>query len=120
LTIIYHNISLIDFFDKRLPLTRKLLNLGSLMVKMRSSIRMSYNLGYDLCDLYRIYAYICVTDNHGYIVFDVDLITSFFPLSILTTECVRRVPLAEQKQRNLFRSTQAHSLLLVRFMSLYP
>ena len=43
-----------DFLDRRLLLTRKLLNQGFLLVKMKSSLRKFYCRHHDLVDRYRI------------------------------------------------------------------
>jgi len=43
-----------DFLDKRLLLTRKLLNKGFLLVKFKSSLRKCYGHHHDLVDRYGI------------------------------------------------------------------
>jgi hypothetical protein len=48
-----------DFRDRELVLTRKLLNQGFLLVKLRSSLRNFYGHHHDLIDG-------CVTNDHGY------------------------------------------------------
>ena len=80
-----------------LLLTRKLLNQGFLLVKLRSSFRKVLRspswLGWPLWN-------ICITNDHGYVPFVVNTFRSF-PRSWLITGCVVRltwrVPLVEQK-----------------------
>ena len=43
-----------DFFDRELLLTRKLLNQGFLLVKLKSPLRTFYGLHHDLVDCYGI------------------------------------------------------------------
>ena len=49
--------------DRGLLLTRKLLNQGFLLVKLKSSLRKFYGRHHDLVDRYGI----CVTNDHGYV-----------------------------------------------------
>jgi len=44
-----------DFLDRRLLLTRKILNQGFLLVKLKSSFRKFYGCHHDLVDRYGIY-----------------------------------------------------------------
>ena len=84
-----------DFLDRGLLLTRKLLNQGLLLVKLKSSLRKLYGRHHDLVDRYGI----SVTNDHGY----VPLVNTSqsFPHSRLITGFVsrltRRVPLVEQE-----------------------
>jgi hypothetical protein len=86
-----------DFLDKGLLLTKKLLNQGFLLVKLKSSLRKFYGchqrLGWPLWN-------ICVTNDHGYVPLVVNTYRSF-PRSWLITVCVtrltRRVSLVEQE-----------------------
>jgi hypothetical protein len=55
-----------DFLDRRLLLTRKILNQGFLLVKLKSSLRKLYGRHHDLGDRYGIPG-ICVTNDHGYV-----------------------------------------------------
>jgi hypothetical protein len=52
-----------DFRDGGLLLTKKLLNQGFLLVKLKSSLRMFYGRHHDLVDRYGT----CVTNDHGYV-----------------------------------------------------
>jgi len=65
-----------DFLDRGLLLTRKLLNQGFLLVKLKSSLRKLYGRHYDLVDRYRI----CVTNDHGYVPLVINT-PRFFPHS---------------------------------------
>ena len=75
-----------EFFNPGLLLTRKLLNHGFLLVKLKSSLWMFYSRHYDLVNHYRIF----VTYDHGYVLFVVITIFSF-PHSWLITRFVTRV-----------------------------
>ena len=50
----YNHGSYLDFLDRGLLLTRKLLNQGFLLVKLKSSLRKFYGHHHDLVDLYGI------------------------------------------------------------------
>jgi hypothetical protein len=86
-----------DFLDRGLLLTRKLLNHGFPVVKLKSSLLSVLRLppwrGWPLWN-------ICVTDDHGYVPLVVSTSQSF-PHSWLTTGVVarltRRVPIVEQE-----------------------
>ena len=77
-------------------LTRKLLNQGFLLVKLKSSLRKFYGRHLDLVDRYGI----SVTNDHGYVPLVVNTSRSF-PHSWLiiwfVTRLTRRVPLVEQE-----------------------
>jgi hypothetical protein len=76
-----------DFPDRRLLLTRKLLNQGFLLVKLTSWLRKSYGRRHDLFDRYNK---LCVTSDHWNIPLVVN--TSWFFLhSWLITGCVIRL-----------------------------
>ena len=81
-----------DYLDKGLLLTRKLLNQGFLVVKLKSSIRNFYGATMT-CN-------ICFKNYHGYVLFVVVMIW-FFPHSWLSIgfirTVIRRVPLVEQE-----------------------
>jgi hypothetical protein len=53
-----------DFLDRGLLLTRKLLNQGFLLVKLKSSLRKFYSRHHNLVDLFRIKSKIC-RNNSG-------------------------------------------------------
>ena len=61
-----------EFLDRGLLPTRKLLNQGLLVVKLKSSVRMFYCRHHDLVNRYRISVsqittdMFCVTNDHGY------------------------------------------------------
>jgi hypothetical protein len=61
-----------DIHDRGLLLTRKLLNQGFLVVKLKSSLRKVYGRHHDLVDRYGV----CVTNDHGY----VPLVIKHFPV----------------------------------------
>ena len=67
-----------DFLNRGLLLTRKLLNQGFLLVKLKSSLRKFYGLHHDLVDR----SGISVTDDHRYVPFIV-ITTPFFPYPLL-------------------------------------
>jgi hypothetical protein len=79
-----------------LLLTRKILNQGFLLVKLKSSLRKFYGRHHDLVDRFGI----SVTNDHGYVPLVVNTFR-FFPHSRLITGFVtrltRRVPLVEQE-----------------------
>ena len=81
-----------DFFDRGLLLTRKLLNQGFQLVKLKSALSESC-LGWSLWN-------ICVTNDHGYVPLVVSTSRSF-PHSWLITGFVailtRRMPLVEHE-----------------------
>jgi hypothetical protein len=85
-----------NFLDRGLLLTRKLLNQGFLLVKLKSSLRKFYDRHHDLFNRYVI----SVTNNHGYVPLVVNT-SRFFPHSWLITGFItrlaRRVPLVEQE-----------------------
>jgi hypothetical protein len=93
-----------DFFDRGLLLTRKLLNQGFLVVKLKSSLRKFYCCHHDLVNRYRIYVSQIIMDmfrpfHHWFV------ITGFI------TRVTWRVPLEKQK---LF-TPRSSSRLLVGF-----
>ena len=105
-----------DFIDRVLMLTRKLLNQGFFLVKLKSSLRKILRsppwLGWPLWT-------ICVPKDHGYVPL---LRTSrSFPHSRLITGFVKRitqrVPLVEQELLP-FRCTWVHLLFLAGFVLL--
>ena len=57
-------LSVEDFLDRGLLLTRKLLNQGFLLVKLKSSLRKFYGRHHDL--VYR-YGISVTTNDHGYV-----------------------------------------------------
>jgi hypothetical protein len=78
-----------------LLLTRKLLNQGLLLVKLKSSLRKLYGRHHDLVDRYGI----SVTNDHGYVPL-VNTSQSFPHSRLITgfvTRLTRRVPLVEQE-----------------------
>ena len=85
-----------DFLDRGLLLTRKLLNQGFLLVKLKSSLRNFYGRHNDLVDRYGI----SVTNDHGYAPLVVNTSRSFPHSRLITgfvTRLTRRVPLVEQE-----------------------
>jgi hypothetical protein len=82
------------FIDRWLLLTRKLLNQGFLLVKLKSSLRKLYGRHHDLVDRYGISA------DHGYVPLVVNT-SRFFPHSRLitgfVTKLTRHVSLVEQE-----------------------
>ena len=66
-----------DFLDRRLLLTRKLLNQGFLLVKLKWSLRMFYGRQHDLNDRYGIL--VSVTNDQWYVQFVVITTRSFPP-----------------------------------------
>jgi hypothetical protein len=90
-----------DFLDRGLPLTRKLLTQGFLLVKLKSSLRKFYGRHHDLVwSLWNI----CVTNDHEYVPLVVNISRSI-PHSWLFTGFVTRltwrVPLVEQELATL-------------------
>jgi hypothetical protein len=84
-----------DFLDKGLLLTRKLLNQGFLLVKLKPSLRKFYGRhhGWPFWN-------ICVTNDHGYVPLVVNTSRSFPHSRLITgfvTRLTRRVPLVEQE-----------------------
>ena len=105
-----------DFFDRGLLLTRKLLNQGFHLVKLKSSLRKFYGDHHDLVDRYGI----SVTNDHGYVPLLVSTSRSFPHWRLITgfvTRLIRRVPLVEQELPSS-RSTCVHPQLLVGFVLL--
>jgi hypothetical protein len=85
-----------DFFDRGLLLTRKLLNQGFHLVKLKSSLRKFYGDHHDLVDRYGI----SFTNNHGYVPLVVTISRSFPHSRLITgfvTRLTRRLPLVEQE-----------------------
>ena len=81
-----------DFLDRRLLLTRKLLNQGFLLVKLKSSLRKPW-LGWPLWN-------ICFTNDHGYVPLVINTSRSFPHSRLITgfvTRLTWRVPLVEQE-----------------------
>jgi hypothetical protein len=62
-----------DFLNRGLLLTRKLLNQGFLLVKLKSSLRKFYGLHHDLVDR----SGISVTNDNGYVPLVVNTSRSF-------------------------------------------
>ena len=58
--------SYMDFLDRGLLITRKLLNQGFLLVKLKSSLGKFYGCHHDLVERLRL-RNICVTNDHGYL-----------------------------------------------------
>ena len=87
-----------DFLDRVLLLTRKLLNQGFLLVKVKSSLRKFYGRHHDLVDRYGIYVSQMTTDMFH---LSYPLPGPFLPHSRLITGFVTRltwrVPLVEQE-----------------------
>jgi hypothetical protein len=86
-----------DFLDRGFLLTRKLLNQGFLLVKLKSSLRKFYSRHHDLVDSYGI----SVTNDHGYVPLVVST-SRFLPRSWLmitgfVTRLIRRVSLVDQE-----------------------
>ena len=80
-----------------LLLTRKLLNEGFLLVKLKSSLRKFYGRHHDLVGRYWI---ICVTNDHGYAPFVVNTFRFFLRSWLIigfVTRWTRRVPLVEME-----------------------
>ena len=81
-----------DSLYRKLLLTRQLLNQGFLLVKLKSSLRKFYGLGWPLWN-------ICVTNNHGFVPL-VENISRSFPhswlITVFVTRLTRRVPFVEQ------------------------
>ena len=85
-----------DFLDRGLLLTRKLLNQGFPLVKLKSSLRKFYGRHHDLVDRYGI----CVTNDHRYVPLVVNTSRSFPHPRLITgfvTRLTRWVPLVEQE-----------------------
>jgi hypothetical protein len=81
-----------DFFDRGLLLTRKLLNQGFQLVKLKSALSESW-LGWSLWNM-------CVTNDHGYVPLVVSTSRSFPHSWLITgfvTRLTRRVPLVEHE-----------------------
>jgi hypothetical protein len=79
-----------------LLLTRKLLNQGFPLVKLKSSLRKFYGRHHDLVDRYGI----CVTNDHRYVPLVVNTSRSFPHPRLITgfvTRLTRWVPLVEQE-----------------------
>ena len=84
------------FLDRELLLTRKLLNQGFLLVKLKSSLRKFYGRHHDLVDYYGI----SVINDHRYVSLVVNTSRSFhhsWHITGLVTILTRRVPLVEQE-----------------------
>jgi hypothetical protein len=84
-----------DFLDRGLLLTRKLLNQGFSLVKLKSSLRKFYGRHHDLVDHYGISLSQMTTD-----MFHLSVLSSFMTfhrVCITTTRLTRRVPLVEQE-----------------------
>ena len=85
-----------DFLDRWMLLTRKLLNQGFILVKLKSSLRQFYGrhwLGWPLWN-------ICVTNDHGYVPLFVNIYRSFPHSRLITgfvTRLTRWVPLVDQE-----------------------
>jgi hypothetical protein len=85
-----------DFPDRGLLLTRKLLNQGFPLEKLKSSLRKFYGRHHDLVDRYGI----SVTNDHGYVPLVINTSRSFTHSRLITgfvTRLTRRVPLVEQE-----------------------
>jgi hypothetical protein len=85
-----------DFLDGGLLLTRKLLNQGFLLVKLKSSLRKFYGRHHDLVDRYWIF----VINDHGYVPLVVSTSRSFPHSWLITgfvTRLTRRESLVEQE-----------------------
>jgi hypothetical protein len=108
--------SYLNFLDRVLLLTRKLLTLVFLMIKMTLSPRKFYDRHHDLVNRYGI----CFTNDHGYVPFAASIF-QFFPHSWCITGCVARVTrmvsLVEQEPLT-FMSTWVHPRFLVGFQLL--
>jgi hypothetical protein len=91
-----------DFFDRGLLLTRKLLNQGFLLVRLKSPW-----LGWPLWNM-------CVTHDHGYVPLVVNT-SRAFPNSRIITEFVtrltRRMPLVHQELPSLPELLSSHPVL---------
>ena len=85
-----------EFLDRGLLLTRKILNQGFLLVKLKSSLRKFYGRHHDLVDRFGI----SVTNDHGYVPLVVNTSRSFPYSRLITgfvTRLTRRVPLVKQE-----------------------
>ena len=85
-----------DVLDRRLLLTRKLLDQGFLMVKLKSSLEKDYGRHHDSVDRYGI----SVSNDHGYVPLVANSSWSFPHSRLITwfvTILTRRVPLEEHE-----------------------
>jgi hypothetical protein len=97
-----------DVLDRGLLLTRKLLNQGFLLVKVKSSLENVYGRHHDSVDRYGI----SVSNDHGYVPLVANSSRSFPHSTLITgfvTILTRRVPLEEQE---LFYPSGAHEFNL--------
>ena len=87
-----------DFLDRGLLLTRKLLNQGFLLIKLKSSLQKCYGRHHDLVDRYGIS--VSQMTMHGYVPLVVNTSRSFPHSRLITgfvTRITRRMPLVEQE-----------------------
>ena len=94
-----------DFLNRGLQLTRKLLNQGFLLVKLKSSLQKFYGR-HHVWPLWNI----CVTNDHGYVPLVVNTSRSFPHSWLITgfvTRLTRRVPLVDQELPILPEHTSA-------------
>jgi hypothetical protein len=89
-----------DFLDRGLLPTRRRLNQGFILVKLKSSPRRFYGRHHDLFDYYGI----SVTNDHGYVPLVVNTFRFFLHSRLITgyvSRLTRRVSLVEQEVRTL-------------------
>jgi hypothetical protein len=86
-----------DFLDRGLLLTRKLLNQGFLLAKLKSSLRMFYGRRHDLVDLYGISVSQMTTEIVPLVVNTSRSFPHSWLIARFVTRLTRRVPLVEQE-----------------------
>jgi hypothetical protein len=94
LTLLFH------VLDRELLLTKKILNQGFLLVKLKSSLWKFYGRHHDLVD----HCGICVTNDHGYVPLVVNISWSFphsWHITEFITRLTRRLLLVEQELHTL-------------------
>jgi hypothetical protein len=110
-----------NFLDRELLLTRKLLNQGFPLIKLKSSLRKFYSRHHDLVDRYGI----CVINDHGYVPLVANTSRSFPQSRLITgfvTRLIRRVPLVKQELLTLpehLRSPVFSGVRVTRSLVLY-
>jgi hypothetical protein len=86
----------VPILDRGLLLTRKLLNQGFHLLKLKSSLPKFYGRHHDLVDCYGI----SVTNNHGYVPLVVSTSQSFphsWLITVFVTRLTRLIPLVKQE-----------------------
>ena len=111
-----------DVLDRGLLLTKKLLNQGFLLVKLKSSLENVYGRHHDSVDRYGI----SVSNDHGYVPLVANSSRSFPHSTLITgfvTILTRRVPLEEQELFTVPEHMSSTSIFsgvrVTRFLVLY-